>query len=370
MASGPFAIDMYLPTLPALAREFMVSEASVQLTLTAFMVGMAVGQLVVGTISDSLGRKRLLLMGAALSLLACLACALAPQIWVLVLARLVHGLGSGACVVLARAIVPDLASGGVAAKAFTMMMVIQSVAPVAAPVLGGLLAEPIGWRGIFWVLAGFSALQLFVVGFVIPETRQHRSALRLGPVARNFVYVCKQRRFLAMLLAFSFGFGSMFSYISASSFVIQDIMGFSVRSYTLCFSINALGIMASGLLNNRLIDRVSQRALLLGGLGTLLLADVTLLIIVLTGLSPWAFFPVLFFGVAPIPLVMGNAFSLGTDLVRKHAGAASSLMGFVQFLVAGLATILVGVGGNMALSMSLSMAVMSAIALLASVRAA
>lgn len=217
------------------------------------------------------------------------------------------------------------------------------------------------------MLVAFSALQLLVASLLIPETRHHRVPLRIRPVARNFVYVCTQRRFLAMLLAFSFGFGSMFSYISASSFVVQDIMGFSVHAYTLCFAVNALGIMASGLLNNRLIDYLSQRTLLLGGLSTLLLADVTLVIVVLSGMSPWAVFPVLFFGVAPIPLVMGNAFSLGTDIVREHAGAASSIMGFVQFLVAGLATILVGIGDNMALSMALSMAVMSAVALFVSI---
>ncbi|GGG79928.1 multidrug effflux MFS transporter [Corynebacterium pelargi] len=368
MASGPFAIDMYLPTLPALAKDLRTPESSVQLTLTAFMVGMALGQLIVGTISDALGRRRLLLVGALLSLISCIACALTPGIGILVAARLLHGLGSGACVVLARAIVPDLARGAEAAKAFTLMMVIQSVAPVAAPVLGGVLASPIGWRGIFWVLVAFSALQVLVVWRGIPETRHQRAPLRIRPVLSNFRTVLANRRFVQMLLAFSFGFGSMFSYISASSFVIQDVMGLSVHIYTLCFAGNALGLMLTGLLNNRLIDRFRQITLLRAGLSVLLLANISLVAITLLGMAPLLYFPALFFCVAPLPMVMGNAFSMGTDEVREYAGSASSLMGFVQFLVAGIATMLVGIGGNMALSMGLSMALMSAIAFFASMR--
>ena len=169
-ATAPFATDMYLPTLPAIAEEFGAADSVVQLTLSGFFVGMAVGQLTVGPISDVIGRRRLLLGGAIVALIASAMAALAPSIAVFVIARILQGLGGGACVVLSRAMVPDLLSGREAAKTYSMLMAILAIAPAIAPIAGGLLAEPIGWRGIYWVLTGLHALQLLVVLTIVPET--------------------------------------------------------------------------------------------------------------------------------------------------------------------------------------------------------
>ncbi|MEX3514738.1 MULTISPECIES: MFS transporter [unclassified Corynebacterium] len=161
-ATAAFATDVYLPVMPAIAAEFGVADAWVQLTLTAFFVGLAAGQLFIGPLSDALGRKTLLLLGAVGAVAASVLAALAPNIGVLIAARFLHGLGGGACVVLSRAVVPDLLVGKAAARAFSLLMAIQAIAPALAPIIGGLLAEPIGWRGIYWVLVGLHVVQLLL----------------------------------------------------------------------------------------------------------------------------------------------------------------------------------------------------------------
>src|SRR5699024_4961257 len=169
-ATAPFATDMYLPTLPAVGEEFGAPDSVVQLTLSGFFIGMALGQLMVGPISDVIGRRKLLITGAIVALVASAIAALSPSIAVFIAARFLQGLGGGACVVLARAQMTGLVSGREAAKTYSLLMAILAIAPAVAPIAGGLLAEPIGWRGIYWVLAGLHAVQLLVVLRIIPET--------------------------------------------------------------------------------------------------------------------------------------------------------------------------------------------------------
>ena len=257
-AAGPFSIDMYLPGLPQLGRDLATTNA--QLTLSGFMIGMATGQLIIGVLSDTFGRKRFIISGAALALITSLLCAIAPNIGVLIAARFLQGLGSGACVVLARSVIPDITSGVTAAKAFSWMGIISGIAPAAAPVLGSLLVSSLGWRGIFYVLAGIAAAQLLVALFVIPETRPpaDRTPLSFG----SFTAVIKEPVFVRYALVVGFGFASMFAYISASSFVMQEIMGLSPQIFALVFGTNALGLMVGGALNTRLLDRFPAAAIL------------------------------------------------------------------------------------------------------------
>ena len=344
-AAGPFSIDMYLPGLPQLGRDLATTNA--QLTLSGFMIGMATGQLIIGVLSDTFGRKRFIVSGAALALITSLLCAIAPNISVLIAARFLQGLGSGACVVLARSVIPDITSGVAAAKAFSWMGIISGIAPAAAPVLGSLLVSSLGWRGIFYVLAGIAAAQLLVALFVIPETRPpaNRTPLSFG----SFTAVIKEPVFVRYALVVGFGFASMFAYISASSFVMQEIMGLSPQIFALVFGTNALGL-------TRLLDRFPAAAILKIALIILTVAATIVLVCALTGLPRIPFFLALFFAVMPLSLVMGNATALAVAAVRTRAGSASSVMGFGQFLLAGLVSPLVGmVGGSQAVGMGVCM---------------
>ena len=170
-AAGPLAVDLYLPGLPRMAAELSTTGPLVQFTLTGILVGMGLGQLYTGVLSDTYGRKSFLVAGAGLALLACIVCALAPTIGVLIAARLLQGAGCGACVVLARSVVPDLMAGKAAARAFTMLMVITGLAPILAPLVGGIALPLVGWRGLFWLLAGICLIQLLLALYAVPETR-------------------------------------------------------------------------------------------------------------------------------------------------------------------------------------------------------
>ena len=292
-AGGPFAIDMYLPAFPAIAADLNTTPSLVQLTLSTFMVGMALGQLFVGAISDTRGRHRLLVIGAVVSVAASASCALTTHINLLIAARFILGLGSGACVVLARACVSDLAHGRSAARAFSIMMTIQGLAPVIAPILGGLLAEPIGWRGLFWVLTGLAALQLTVAVLVVRETlpAESRTSGGLKAFFGNLVAVLRNRRFVGYLLAFSFGFGGLFAYISASPFIIQGQLGLPPVVYSVVFALNSLGIVVGSTINARLVKRVEPHVLLRNATYVLAVAGVALLVV---PRSEWFVLPLLF----------------------------------------------------------------------------
>lgn len=355
-ASGPFAIDMYLPTLPELATDLHSTTSTAQLTLSGFMVGMALGQLVIGSLSDGWGRKKFLVGGAVMTLGAVIICALAPTMTVLIIARIFQGLGSGACAVIARSVIPDLATGKEAARSFTLMMIIQGIAPVIAPVIGGLLAEPIGWRGIFWVLAVIASTQTVVAIFVIHESRPPaaRTATSVKAIMANYSYVVKNRTFLGYAITFAFGFAAMFCYISASPFVIQNQLGYSTTAYSLFFALNALGMMVGGVINNRLISRVESTILLRNALVIMLVATCLLVVAAYLGLPQWLFFPALFFAIAPTSILMGNATALATGAVRTRAGSAAAVMGCAQFSLAGVLSPLVGNAMSMSIGMVLA----------------
>ncbi|WP_231598768.1 multidrug effflux MFS transporter [Corynebacterium occultum] len=358
-AAAPLSTDMYLPALPNIVNELDTTQAMVQLTLSGFMLGMAVGQLIIGPISDATGRKKLLVGGAVIALFAAVVAALSPSVEMLVFSRVLQGLGSGACIVISRAVVPDLAVGKKAAKAFALLMMIQGVAPVLAPVVGGLLLSSIGWRGIFWVLAGISVVQLLISLFVVRESLppENRSELSIAGVFANYLYVLRKGAYRGYLVSFSFGFATLFCYISAAPFVVQNQMGLSVTAFTLIFAGNSLGLMAANIINSRLIDRFEVHSILRVGQLLLIFFTIMLLIAVQFTISPWVILPPLFFSVACLAIVMGNSTALGTGVVRERAGSGSAVMGFAQFGLAGLVSPIMGLGGNPVLIMASGMVV-------------
>ena len=368
-ATAPFATDMYLPTLPAVGAEFGAPDSVVQLTLSGFFVGMALGQLMVGPISDVIGRRRLLIVGAIVALVASAIAALSPSIAIFVAARFLQGLGGGACVVLARAMVPDLLSGREAAKTYSLLMAILAIAPAVAPIVGGLLAEPIGWRGIYWVLTGLHAVQLLVVLKIVPETGgqspggQGATGQRfLARVLSNYAAVLKSPRFWGFLTAMAFAFASMFCYIAASSFVFQQEFGLSPRGYAAVFALNAVGMCVGSFVNSRCIDKLGTKKVMLGGLCLALLGNVLLLIAVLSGAGLVWIILALLLCISPNGVIMGNSTAMATGLMRTRAGSVTAIMGFGQSVLAAVVGPLMGLGGNTAVVMSLGMSACIAIA--------
>lgn len=333
-ATAPLATDMYLPGLPVLGEDLGTSTQMVQLTLTTFMVGLGIGQLIVGPLSDSWGRRKLLLGGAVAFAASGALSAVAPSVEALIGARLLQGLSGGAAIVLARAVIADRAKGDAAAKLFSIMMIIGGVAPVVAPLAGGALLGPVGWRGIFWVLTGAGVLMVVGVLTLIPETLppERRHGGGLSALARNMRYVVGNRRYVGYALTFMFGFGALFSYISASPFVLQDVLGLTPGQFSIVFGVNSIGIVGGSIVNTTLIGRFHARQLLKFGVLMLLTVGAMLVLeVTIGGAHLWVVLALLFLVTTAIGFVMGNSTALGQSEVPQAAGTGSALMGAGQF---------------------------------------
>jgi len=272
-----------------MAHDLGTSASGIQLTLTAFLAGVASGQLVIGPLSDGMGRRRPLLVGTVLCLLASIACALSGGVEMLIAARFLQGFSGGAGVVLARAIIADTSSGATAAKRMSLMMVIGGLAPVLAPVIGGLVASVAGWRAVMWVIVALVALMymgvLLVVGETLPASARQGGGLRgmLGNAGK----VLGTPRYVGFALTMVFAFAAMFSYISASPFVLQNVIGLSEKQYAIAFGCNALGLMLGNIVNVRLAGKVAPRRLLSIGVSGLLLMTTVLVVLALAGMPRW-----------------------------------------------------------------------------------
>lgn len=364
-AVAPLSIDMYLPAFPAMAAEFGTSASAIQFTLTSFMVGLASGQLIIGPLSDRFGRRPLMLAGTFVCILAGVACAVAPNIAALTAFRFVQGFSGAAGVVLSRAVVADRAHGAVAARAFSLMMIINGAAPVLAPLIGGSLMGLIGWRGVFWILAGLAVAMFLGVVAVLPETRpkDRRHTGGVTAMLSDARSVLTNRGYIGYTLAFAFGFTVMFAYISASPFVLQNVLGLSPLHYSFAFAANAAGIVIVNAVNARIVSRFGQRRLLHLGIGLLVLFSVLLVVDALLGPVLWASLLLLWGAVASLGLVAANATSLALDQVRHAAGTGSAVLGALQFGLAALVSPIAGLGGDhTALPMAVAMVVSACIA--------
>lgn len=352
-AVAPFATDLYLPAFPQMVDDLHTSPTSVQLTLTAFLLGLAAGQLIFGPLSDRFGRVKPLVIGAAICVAASLVAVLAPSIEVLVGARLAQGLTGAAGMVIGRAIISDLATGRAAARAFSLMMIVGGVAPIAAPLAGGFLVGPLGWRGALAVILVLVIAMLVAALAVIRETHTEERRARLreekataGSPLRDLM----QRAYVGHLCAFGFAFGFAFAvmmaYISASPFVYQTMMGLSSARYGAMFGVNAFGLLLMSALSARLTSHREPRAIAGVGLGAILAAGIAVLALALLDVpAGWLAAP-LFVAVAAMGLVFGNTTALALSAVPRAAGTASAALGATQFLLAAAATPLVSLGGE------------------------
>ncbi|MFF0460197.1 multidrug effflux MFS transporter [Streptomyces mexicanus] len=351
-ATPPLAMDMYLPSLPEVTRSLHAPAATVQLTLTACLLGMALGQLVVGPMSDRWGRRRPLLAGLAVYVLATALCAFAPTVETLVVFRLAQGLAGAAGIVIARAVVRDLYDGVAMARFFSTLMLISGVAPVVAPLIGGQILRVTDWRGVFVLLTVVGVLLGAVVWAKLPETLppDGRHEGGVGQALGSMRTLLADRAFTGYLMAGGFAFAALFAYISASPFVVQEIYGASPQTFSLLFGLNSVGLVVVGQINGKvLVGRVRLERVLAVGLVVVILAATALLLMAAgvfgeVGLAPVA--AALFVLMSAMGITMPNTQALALMRTKQHAGSASALLGTSSFLVGAVASPLVGIAGE------------------------
>ncbi|HET6530269.1 MAG TPA: multidrug effflux MFS transporter [Actinoplanes sp.] len=347
-AFAPIAIDLYLPGFPAMAGDLGLDASGVQLTLTTFLAGLACGQLVMGPLSDRYGRRLPLLISAAVCVVAGVVTAIAPNLWVLVAARLVQGLTGAGGMVIGRAIIADLATGRAAARAFTLMLTVGGVAPVLAPLIGGLLAAPVGWRGMLWTVTALCLLMLLAIAVVVPETRP--AAVRAQAAGSRYAvavgHVLRSRGYWAHTAAFALSFAMMMAYIAASPFVYQGVLGLTEVQYGIAFGVNAAGLITAGAVVSRLVERIEPLRIVTAAVATQVAATLTLVALVLLGAPGWTYAVAIFVAVGTNGGIMGTSAALAMAHVREVAGTGSALLGFTQFALGAVVSPLVGLGGD------------------------
>lgn len=353
-AIGPATSDIYLPAFPEMARDLAASASEIQLTLTASFVGLGVGQLLVGPLSDRYGRKLPLVVGMTLFCLSSLLCALAPSAELLLVFRVVQGLAGSAGLVISRAVVRDLYSGVQFTRFFARLMLVFGVAPIVAPLIGTGLLQLGDWRTVFLALTVFGGLLLLAVVFFFRETlpADRRTRGGLAATGRTMAALLRDRDFLAYTVGSALAFAAMFSYIGGFSFVAQEVHGTSSTVFAILFGVNAAGFIGAGQVAARLAERVPQRRLVLIGSALQAVGGVLLAALVLLdppgggGLGLVGVEIALFLVVAALGLLVPSATALALADHHAVAGTAAAVMGTIQLVVGALAAPLVGLGGS------------------------
>ncbi|MEC3993717.1 multidrug effflux MFS transporter [Actinacidiphila sp. DG2A-62] len=351
-ALPPLSMDMYLPALPQVTDALHAPSATVQLTLTACLAGMALGQLVVGPLSDRWGQRRPLLAGMAIYVLATAICAFAPTAGLLIGFRLVQGLAGAAGIVISRAVVRDLYDGVEMARFFSTLMLISGVAPIVAPVIGGQILRLTDWRGVFVVCTVIGVLLTLVVWRRLDETLppEDRHGGELAGTFGSMRRLLADRVFTGYVIAGSFAFAALFTYVSASSFVVQDIYGASAQTFSLLFGLNSIGLVGVGQLGGKvLVGRVDMDKVLAVGLALITAASVALVLLT-TGVFGRATLPEiaagLFVLMSAMGLVLPTTNTQALLRTKRAAGSASALIGTSSFLIGAVLSPLGGIAGD------------------------
>jgi DHA1 family bicyclomycin/chloramphenicol resistance-like MFS transporter len=364
---APMSIDFYLPALPHLTADLGADTSTGQLTLTACLLGIALSQVVAGSLSDTLGRRRLVLVGLAAYGVVSALCAVAPSIWVLLGLRFAQGCACGIGFVVARAIVRDVYSGDQAARVFALLVLVSGVAPVLAPVFGAQVLLLTSWRGIFVVLAALGAVLLAAATLRLPETlpAHLRHEPGLATKLRIFGALLTDRRFVPFAVSGGLSFAAMFAYISGSPFVLENIYGLSPQLYGVAFGVNSAGIVATSQVSRRLVGRVGPGPLLRVGVTTMAVGGAGVLATVLLGFGLAPLLVFLLATISSVGLIQPNATALAMAHQQHAAGSASALFGLGQFGVGAAAAPLVGIAGShTAVPMAVTIAVCGAGSLL------
>jgi DHA1 family bicyclomycin/chloramphenicol resistance-like MFS transporter len=340
---------MYVPGFPAMGDALGASSSAVQLTMTAYLAGLVVGQLLIGPISDKLGRRRLLIGGAAGFAAFSLCCAVAPNIAVLIGARFLQGATGAAGLVLARAVLADRFHGAELPRCFAVLYQTMSIAPIAAPVLGGVTLSLFTWRAVFVVLTATGLLLVIAVIRGVPESlpTEHRHSGGVASTFRMMGALLARRMFFGYVLVLTLVSAAVFTYISGSSFVFESLHGVSSTMYALIFATNAVGMLIAGMVFSRLAARIRLNSLLTAGVVIAALGAVTqVLLLLAVGETLAGTWVTLFVTLSGIGLLFPAAMSIGQALARSAPGTASALLGGFQFLFGALASPLVGLFGE------------------------
>lgn len=368
IAIGPLTIDTYLPALPAITRDLAASESAVQGTLTGILLGMGLGQLLIGPLADAIGRRRPLIAGLSLHIAASVFCAFAPTIELLTVGRVLQGLGNAAVAVVAMAMVRDRFAGSAAATMLSRLMLVMGLAPVLAPTLGGAILQVASWQGVFALLAVAGASMLTLAVFALRETLpvERRRRLALRPIVTTYAALLRDRTFVGLVLISGLMFATLFSYIGGSSFVLQEVYGLSVAQFGLAFGLNSLGFLAGSQVNPFLLKRFEPQVLVRAGVTIGAASAAALLAAAATGVGglPLVLAP-LWFLLFACGLTLPNTPALALSRHGEAAGTAAALLGASQFVIGGAAAPLIGaMGSSSAVPMALVMAVTAALALL------
>ena len=340
-AFGPFVVDLYLPSLPQLASFFETSASMTQLTLTTAMIGLAVGQLLLGPLSDKFGRKKPLIISLVIYIISTVLIVFSPNIETMIVLRVIQGLSSAGSVVISRAIATDLYRGREMTRFFGLLMTINGIAPIISPILGSLLLEYISWKGVFVFLALIGVIVLFFC-FRLKESLSAENRLQGSIFATfsTFGVIIKNRLFMSYVGIQSFLLGAMFAYIAASPFILQSFYGLSAFIFSLCFGANGAALVIGANIGGKLPNR---QALAIGVLAFVVAALYTIAVLIIQ--PYWLFVEIGFFAML---LLMGITFpaisTLAMESERQYAGSASALLGFAPFFLGGIISPLVGIG--------------------------
>jgi DHA1 family bicyclomycin/chloramphenicol resistance-like MFS transporter len=343
---GPISMDLYLPVLPALTGDLRSATSTAQLTITACLLGLALGQLIAGPLSDSFGRRRPLLVGVVAYIAVSLLCAASPTVETLIAARFMQGLAGGVGIVIAQAAGRDVYSGGALLRYYGRLTVLGGLAAIIGPVLGGQLAQVTDWRGIFVFLAAIGAVILTALLFVFGETLPASARVTggLAQTGRDMRRLLADRVFLGAVLVTGFVNAALFAYLSGATFVLQGSYGLSPQGYSFAFGLNSAGFMVFGFLAGRTSERWSERGTLLVGIGMCLAGAGGLLATAAGHLPLAAVIASLFTMVSGVAVTTPPATSLALAGYPDIAGTASSFLGVARFAFGGLAAPLVGLG--------------------------
>ncbi len=344
-AVGPFAIDMYLPVLPAIAADLDTTTAATQGSIMVFFLAVSFCQVIYGPLSDAYGRKGPLYFGMALYVIGSLGCSLAPTIGWLIFARFVQGVGACAGMTIPRAVVRDLHTGPDAARLLALIMLVFSVSPILAPLAGSLIGEFGNWRVIFVVVALIGVLGLALTASVLKETRppEQRVPIALASVARGYLGLLADRDFLGVSFIGGFGLASFFAYLASSSFVYINHFGLTPIQFSAAFSVNAVAFIGMAQLTGRFGRRFGLGRMVMAALTFYLVATLVLLVATLAGLdNVFALIAMLFVAFGSMGLVIPSTVALALENYGPRAGSASALIGTVQLLTGAVVLGIVG----------------------------
>jgi len=333
-AIGPFAIDMYLPVLPAIGRSLGADPHVVQASLMAFFVALGAGQLIAGPLSDMVGRTRPVYIGLAVFIAASVGCALSPTIWTLIAFRFLQGLGACACMVTPRAVVRDLYTGPEAARLMALLLMVYSVSPIVAPLVGSLVAEVAGWRGVFWLVGGVAVLGIVLVVGLLPETRPPAARLQSSfkSALGGYRVLIRDRHFVAVASMASITLAGFFIYVANSSFVMSAHFGVSPRVYAVLFALNAISLIGVSQLNGWLATRFGLKRALMMAIAGHVITMTLLLVLTLAGVDRLdVMVGLLVVGYGLNGVIVPSTFVLAMEGHAARAGTASALIGTLNF---------------------------------------